>query len=483
MNARASVSGTEGRRGARARQAPRALHQGVRRARVRALEGHRPPRPQAGEHHDRAAQRGLPDGLGHRAADRRRRDRPSRRASSCPSGATSRARIAGERASETRSGRRTTCRRSRPPGKNPELDGRSDQYAMGLILQECVTLKPAVDGAIAPGGPHSRRCWRSAIPSRSATGRAPCRGRSTPSSAGPRACDPEDRYPSVRELADDVRRYLRGEPVLALPEGALRRAGRWLGRHRMATLTLLLAIGLVGAGGTIGALLAGQARIEAQHARELRVSQMAAESAIQTQLVDRDLTRYEAALAELVGAAQIVLSKLPASDAAALLRGELRRQGDRAARLRPVEALRPRRERARPAHLAGPRRRARAASSRSCDRSRCSGRPSARSSSGPRARTGAPCLRPRSARSSPTWASPPSAPRSRCARASRCRSRAWRAAAADPREAPHSSSRRARPASSGAPRPRWTASRSSRRAPRSTTSGAPSAAWPSSRSR
>jgi hypothetical protein len=84
----------------------------------------------------------------------------------------------------------------------------------------------------------------------------------------------------------------------------------------MATLTLLLAIGLVGAGGTIGALVAGQARIEAEHARELRVSQMAAESAIQTQLVDRDLTRYEAALAEFVGAAQIVLSKLPASDAA-----------------------------------------------------------------------------------------------------------------------------------------------------------------------
>jgi hypothetical protein len=83
----------------------------------------------------------------------------------------------------------------------------------------------------------------------------------------------------------------------------------------MATLTLLLSIGLLGAAGTIGALLAGQARIEAAHARELRVSQMQAESAIQTQLVDRDLTRYEAALAEFVGAAQIVLTNMPGSDA------------------------------------------------------------------------------------------------------------------------------------------------------------------------
>ncbi len=32
-------------------------------------------------------------------------------------------------------------------GKNPELDGRSDLYTMGLILQECMTLRDAVDGA------------------------------------------------------------------------------------------------------------------------------------------------------------------------------------------------------------------------------------------------------------------------------------------------------------------------------------------------
>ena len=200
-------------------------------------------------------------------------------------------------------------------GKNAELDGRSDQYAMGLILQECVTLKPAVDGntilevlskaLMAKRDPVAIGTGPGALPReidaivRKATGR-----------------DPKDRYPSVRELADDVRRYLRGEAVLALPEGPLRRAGRWLSKHRTATLTLLLALGLVGAGGTIGALVTGQARIEAEHARELRVSQMAAESAIQTQLVDRDLTRYEAALSEFVGAAQIVLTRLPASDAA-----------------------------------------------------------------------------------------------------------------------------------------------------------------------
>lgn len=200
-------------------------------------------------------------------------------------------------------------------GKNTELDGRSDQYAMGLILQECVTLRTAVDGPTLQSVlVKAMQGKRDLAPIGDGPGAMPREIDAIVRRATRK--DPKDRYPSVRELADDVRRYLRGEPVLALPEGALRRAGRWLGKHRMATLTLLLSIGLVGAGGTIGALVAGQARIEAEHARELRVSQMAAESAIQTQLVDRDLTRYEAALAEFVGAAQIVLSRLPASDTA-----------------------------------------------------------------------------------------------------------------------------------------------------------------------
>ncbi|MFT3764254.1 MAG: serine/threonine protein kinase [Minicystis sp.] len=199
-------------------------------------------------------------------------------------------------------------------GKNPELDGKSDQYAMGLILQECVTLKSAVDGASVEAVlAKAMMAKRDPVPVGDAPGALPreidaiVRRATRP--------NPKARYPSIRELADDVRRYLRGEAVSVLPEGTLRRAGRWLGKHRMATLTMLLGIGLVGAAGTIGALITGQARIDAEHARELRVSQMAAEAAIQAQLVDRDLTRYEAALAELVGAAQIVLSKLPPSDA------------------------------------------------------------------------------------------------------------------------------------------------------------------------
>jgi serine/threonine-protein kinase len=200
-------------------------------------------------------------------------------------------------------------------GKNPELDGKSDQYTMGLILQECVTLKTAVDGrSIEEVLTKAMMAKRDPVPVGNRPGSLPPEIDAIVRKATRQ--NPKDRYPSIKELADDVRRYTRGEAVSVLPESGLRRAGRWLARHRMATLTIVLGLGLVGAAGTIGALIVGQARIDAEHARELRVSQMAAESAIQTQLVDRELTRYEAALMELVGATQIVLSKTPPSDAA-----------------------------------------------------------------------------------------------------------------------------------------------------------------------
>ena len=54
--------------------------------------------------------------------------------------------------------------------------------------------------------------------------------------------DPANRYPSVRALADDVRRFLNGEPVSVLPEGGLRKAGRWLARHRMTTVAIVNAL-------------------------------------------------------------------------------------------------------------------------------------------------------------------------------------------------------------------------------------------------
>jgi serine/threonine-protein kinase len=61
--------------------------------------------------------------------------------------------------------------------------------------------------------------------------------------------NPAQRYATVEALADDIRRHLRGLPVLARPESQLYRAGRFVARHRiwvgaLATAFLALTVGL-----------------------------------------------------------------------------------------------------------------------------------------------------------------------------------------------------------------------------------------------
>jgi serine/threonine-protein kinase len=49
-----------------------------------------------------------------------------------------------------------------------------------------------------------------------------------------------DRYPSARDLADDVSRWLDGQPVSAYRETIIERTGRWLSRNR-ALVTIVIA--------------------------------------------------------------------------------------------------------------------------------------------------------------------------------------------------------------------------------------------------
>lgn len=61
----------------------------------------------------------------------------------------------------------------------------------------------------------------------------------------------EDRYPTALALAEDVQRYLAGEPVSAYRESLLERAWRWARRHRQllgwcAAVLVVLTAGLIG---------------------------------------------------------------------------------------------------------------------------------------------------------------------------------------------------------------------------------------------
>jgi serine/threonine-protein kinase len=79
------------------------------------------------------------------------------------------------------------------------------------------------------------------------------------------ASDATRRYGSVSDLAEDIRRYLAHEPVLARPEGLAYRAGKFVRRHRVG-VAAMIAIGVAIGGGV--AATAWQAREAATQAHK-----------------------------------------------------------------------------------------------------------------------------------------------------------------------------------------------------------------------
>ena len=199
-------------------------------------------------------------------------------------------------------------------GMNEELDGRSDLYALGLILQEIVTL------AQARGGTTLQEVLTNAKDGR--------RRPAEPAAAGavvPREIqaiiekatqlDPAKRYANVTALADDVRRYLRNEAVAAQPDTVTQGAGRWISKHRMTTAAIVLLALLLGAGATIGVLVYNHTKLEAKHNRELRLAELQASSSMRAQELDATLQHYEKLLARMAGAAGLALGETHASEA------------------------------------------------------------------------------------------------------------------------------------------------------------------------
>jgi serine/threonine-protein kinase len=95
--------------------------------------------------------------------------------------------------------------------------------------------------------------------------------------------EPEARYRSAAALADDLRRWLHGEPVAARRGGRRYRAGKFVARHRL-TVGFATALGLALGAGTAGVLVqsrrvAQQAAI-AQEQRDFALHQLARAEAI-----------------------------------------------------------------------------------------------------------------------------------------------------------------------------------------------------------
>lgn len=124
-------------------------------------------------------------------------------------------------------------------GRPAAIDGRTDVYGLGTILYELLALARPF---CAPSEVETYRLVLSAEP-------PSLRARNSKVSADLEAIcfrclekKTSARYATAGDLAEDLRRYLTGEPTWARPLTSFQRAGRWMARRPMATALLTVSV-------------------------------------------------------------------------------------------------------------------------------------------------------------------------------------------------------------------------------------------------
>ncbi|MCA9292274.1 MAG: serine/threonine protein kinase [Phycisphaerales bacterium] len=135
-------------------------------------------------------------------------------------------------------------------GGSANLDTRSDVFAIGVMLYRVLAGCHPYDLS-GKSVAEAARIIRDSEPPRLTTHDRALRGEVETIVAKAMERDRERRYASAHELAEDIRRHLRDEPILAMPPSAMYQARKFIRRNRVlvggiaATLGALV-IGLIG---------------------------------------------------------------------------------------------------------------------------------------------------------------------------------------------------------------------------------------------
>ena len=193
-------------------------------------------------------------------------------------------------------------------GQNDIIDHRSDLFSLGLILFELVTLRRAY---IAD---EKYTTLEKAKLAKVAEAEPYARYQNIPKQLiaivdKATRLDPDDRYATVEEFADDIRCYMRGAAIKAKRETLVQKLMRWMNRHRLAVLnivayTILVSLVLV----SWSFYQQQQTKIQSQ-TQSQKMSQFVSDVSKQAQKIDTQFLRYEAIVQGIAASAATLLER------------------------------------------------------------------------------------------------------------------------------------------------------------------------------
>jgi len=168
-------------------------------------------------------------------------------------------------------------------GKAVVLDQRTDVYSLAVTLYELLTLERALPGETRGELLHQIGSV-DPKPPRSVDRNIPVELETIVMKAA--AKDPADRYASAGAMAEDLRRFLHDEPILARPPSLWDKTVKWTRRHKAVAVSAVVVLVFALVGLTISTVLIARAQAGTKTALE-NEKQRATELNAQRSLADR----------------------------------------------------------------------------------------------------------------------------------------------------------------------------------------------------